>query len=99
MQLAWAPAAREDLRAIRAYIAQHDPNAARRVSDRIRRTARRLLAMPRSGPPGTLPHTRQIVVTGTPYLMPYRILPNTIVILRVLHGRQNWPDAGPDTAP
>jgi toxin ParE1/3/4 len=55
--------------------------------------------MPRSGPPGTLPDTRQIVVTGTPYLIPYRLGSDTLVILRVLHGRQNWPDAGPDTAP
>ncbi len=94
MQLVWTPAARQDLRGIRACIAQHDPNAARPVGDRIRRTATRLLATPRSGPPGALPGTRQIVVTGTPYLMIYRILPDRVVIFRVLHGRQLWPHPG-----
>jgi toxin ParE1/3/4 len=94
MQLVWTPAAREDLRGIRAYVAQHDPGAAKRVGVRVRRTARRLLAMPRSGPPGPLPGTRQIVVTGTPYLMPYRIEADRVVVLRVLHGRRLWPSTG-----
>ena len=95
MSLLWLPAARNDLRHIRAYIAQHDPKAAKRVADRIRRTAKQLLAMPRSGPPGSTPGTRRIAVTGTPYLMPYRLEANRIVILRVLHGRQRWPVTAP----
>lgn len=30
-------------------------------------------------------------VTGTPYLLPYTVVGNKIIILRVLHGAQQWP--------
>ena len=32
------------------------------------------------------------VVTGTPYILPYRVRAETIEILRVLHGAQQWPE-------
>jgi toxin ParE1/3/4 len=33
-----------------------------------------------------------LVVNRTPYVVPYRLRGATIEILRVLHGRQRWPD-------
>lgn len=36
--------------------------------------------------------TRELVITGTPYLVPYRVVGDVIVILRVLHGARQWPD-------
>jgi toxin ParE1/3/4 len=35
------------------------------------------------------------VVTGTPFLVPYRIVGNTLQILRVYHVARQWPDAFP----
>lgn len=60
----------------------------------IRHTANRLIRLPHIGRPGRWPGTREIVVRGTRYLMPYRIMPDAIEILRVLHGRQRWPQDG-----
>lgn len=95
MRIIWSAPSLADIDSIHAYIAQHDPPAAERVFKVIGETAERLLVFPRSGPPGRIPGTRQIVVPGTPYLMPYLVEPDRIVILRVLHGRQDWPDTGP----
>jgi len=92
MPLVWSLSARQDLVHIRTYIARHDPCAAKYVADRIRKTARRLVSHPQSGPPAEAIGTRRIVVPGTPYLMPYRIEAGRVVILRVLHGRQSWAD-------
>ena len=43
------------------------------------------------GRPGRLIATRELIVTGTPYLLPYTVVGEEIVILRVLHGAQQWP--------
>jgi len=36
--------------------------------------------------------TRELVVSGTPYVLPYRIVGNTVHILRVFHSARRWPD-------
>jgi toxin ParE1/3/4 len=38
-----------------------------------------------------VPGTRELVVTGTPFIVVYRVEAATVVILRVLHGAQRWP--------
>lgn len=35
--------------------------------------------------------TRELVVLGTPYVVVYRIEAAAVVILRILHGAQQWP--------
>jgi toxin ParE1/3/4 len=36
--------------------------------------------------------TRELVVTGTPYIVPYRVQDGEIQILRVYHGARRWPE-------
>ena len=91
MGLAWQPLALADLRALRAYIARDDPGAARRVASRIRAAVERLADHPGAGRPGRVSGTRELVVAGTPYLVPYRVKGPAIEILRVYHGAQRWP--------
>ena len=38
-------------------------------------------------------NTRELVLSGTPYILPYRIVGDTIQILRVFHSARRWPDA------
>ena len=45
-----------------------------------------------SGRPGRVAGTRELVVTGTPYVAAYQVTRETVRILRVLHGAQQWPD-------
>ena len=91
MIIKWHRLARQDLRHLRAYIAGDNPKAAAQVAQRIRTTVERLADNPGLGRPGRLIDTRELMVTGTPYLVPYTVSDNDIVILRVLHGAQQWP--------
>ena len=92
MRIVWTPQARRDLDAAFDYIVQHDPTAARSLYRRIRERVRGLAQHPRSGRPGREPGTRELVIAGTPYLVPYRITEREVQILAVIHGARRWPD-------
>jgi len=93
MIIVWSPVAIDDLAALRAYIAEDNPAAAERIALRILYAIDELLAaQPRSGRPGRVPGTRELVVTRTPYIVPYRIRQNRIEVLRIYHGARRWPD-------
>lgn len=57
---------------------------------------RRLHDFPESGRPGRVAGTRELVITETPYVAAYHVSGETVRILRVLHGAQQWPDDLPD---
>ncbi len=88
----WSPEAIEDLSSLRTYIEQDDPKAARRVALRIVQNVELLLAEnPEMGRLGRVPGTRELVIPRTPFIVPYRIVMNTVQILRVYHGARRWP--------
>jgi toxin ParE1/3/4 len=91
MKVKWHRQARLDLRQVRAYIAEDNPKAAAQVAQRILQAIDRLSANPGIGRAGRVQDTRELVITGTPYLAPYTVVGDTVVILRVLHGAQRWP--------
>jgi addiction module RelE/StbE family toxin len=62
----------------------------------IRAQVNALRQFPESGRPGRVDGTRELVIDRTPYIVAYRILGDTVRVLRVLHGSQQWPDAIPD---
>jgi toxin ParE1/3/4 len=89
----WSPETIDDLAALRAYIEEDDPAAARRTALRIVHAIEVLLAAnPRIGRPGRVPGTRELVIPPTPFIVPYRVRSNTIQALRVFHGTRRWPD-------
>ena len=92
MKVRWLDEAVTDLKALRRYIAHHNPGAAAEVAQRIRESVRILTEYPAAGRPGRVPHTREFVVSGTPFILPYRVRGDTVEILRVLHAAQKWPD-------
>lgn len=92
MRIKWHRRARQDLRALRAYIAEDNPQATAQVAARILQVVARLPSHVGLGRPGRILGTRELVITGTPYLVPYRVVGDVIVILRVLHGARQWPD-------
>jgi toxin ParE1/3/4 len=77
---------------IRERIAEDDPQGAIRVILRIREAVGRLAMSPRLGRPGRVPGTRELIVSGTPYIVPYRVKEDVVQIITVLHGAQKWPD-------
>jgi toxin ParE1/3/4 len=44
------------------------------------------------GRPGRWPGTRELIIPGTPYIVPYRVKGPVVEILRVFHGARRWPD-------
>jgi len=92
MRVTWHRRARQDLRHIRAQIAAENPQAAQRVAQRILRAVALLAEQPGMGRVGRVSGTREFVITDTPYIAAYQIVEDTLVILRVLHGAQRWPE-------
>lgn len=92
MRLRWFAKALDDLVALRAYIAKDNPHAARETALRIIESTRLLADQPAIGRPGRVPGTRELIVAGAPYLIPYRVRGDTVEILRVLHAARRWPD-------
>jgi toxin ParE1/3/4 len=96
VKLVWSPSALDDRRAIYDYIDADDPRSAVLVDERIVAAVRRLVDYPESGRPGRVDGTRELVIARTPYIAPYRIVDDTVRILRVIHGARIWPDEIPD---
>lgn len=91
MKLVWLPRAVADLQHARAWIAEHDPQAARAVAQKFRTIVARLEAHPGMGRPTEIDDIRKVSVPGLPYLIPYRVRDGHIEILRVFHTAQDQP--------
>ncbi len=91
MRIRWLRAALRNLQQEAEYIAQEDPAAALRVVGRIGDAAHYLEDHPSMGRVGRVPGTRELVVSGTPYIIPYRVRGQDIEILRVFHAARKWP--------
>lgn len=91
MKLIWSPEARVDLREMVLYLADKNPYAARVLYERIRNVATELVRSPYMGRPGRVPGTHEFVISDTPYILPYQVLPDRIEILRVYHSARQWP--------
>jgi toxin ParE1/3/4 len=78
-----------DLDRIVDRIALDDPSALD-MWDEIERQVERLRDFPRSGRAGRIPETRELVVSGTPYIVVY-LVSDGVEFIRVLHGAQQWP--------
>jgi addiction module RelE/StbE family toxin len=91
MKISWSRRAAEHLAAIRKYIEEDNPEAAQRVALRIIECLRQLAGQPMMGRPGRVRGTRELVISGTPYVAPYRVKRGALEIIAVFHGRQKWP--------
>ncbi|RMC62535.1 type II toxin-antitoxin system RelE/ParE family toxin [Sinorhizobium meliloti] len=80
----------QDLDRIVDHIAKDNPSAALDMWDEIEHQVERLRDFPRSGRTGRMPETRELVVTGTPYIVIYMV-GDEVDLIRVLHGAQQWP--------
>ncbi|HZA50151.1 MAG TPA: type II toxin-antitoxin system RelE/ParE family toxin [Myxococcaceae bacterium] len=90
MELRWTSSALDDLDQALEYIAQDDPRAAGAMSDRILEAAEGLTTYPNLGRAGRLRGTRELVVTGTPFLLVYRVHLDEVQVLRMLHHARSW---------
>jgi toxin ParE1/3/4 len=89
--IVWSPRAIGHLAHLRSYIAHDNPKAANRVATALLDAVERLAELPNLGRPGRVAGTRERVVPGTPYVIPYRVRSDRIEVIAVFHGRQKWP--------
>jgi toxin ParE1/3/4 len=89
MRIIWSGTAIANLVDIRRDIEHDNPEAARRLAQRILTSVERLAQHPHLGHPGREPGTRELIVAGTPYIIPYRVHQGRLSILAVLHAAQD----------
>ena len=92
MKIIWSRRAIRHLTALRDYIARDSPESAARVASRILESVELLATQPAMGRPGRIAGTRELVVLGTPYIIPYRARRGGLEIAAVFHGRRKWPE-------
>lgn len=93
MRIKWLRKALENLDNEAEYIAREDPEAARLVVRRILDAFNQLPDQPALGHPGRIHGTRELVVPGTRYIVPYRVRARLkrIEILRIFHTSRRLP--------
>jgi toxin ParE1/3/4 len=91
VRLRWTRAANRDLDSIEEYIAADNPGAAIDTILQILRHVAMLGQHPGMGRPGRVKGTRELVIAGLPYVVPYLHEGDTLTVLRVLHGAMKWP--------
>jgi toxin ParE1/3/4 len=60
--------------------------------DRIDRAINSLLAHPRIGRPGRVAGSRELIVSGTPYIVACRLRGRVVELLGIIHAARRWPD-------
>ncbi|OGR87845.1 MAG: hypothetical protein A3A86_00375 [Elusimicrobia bacterium RIFCSPLOWO2_01_FULL_60_11] len=93
MKIAWTRLALEGLEHARMFIAAERPSAAVHVIERIKKAVHSVSRYPENGRSGRVAGTRELIVSGTPFIVPYRIRHNRVEIIAVIHGARRWPDA------
>lgn len=92
MRLIWSPRARDDLRHIGQYVAEFNMIAALALVRRLRQSAKVLADHPHIGRPGRAEDTRELPVSATSYILPYRVRDGRVEILAAIHASRQWPD-------
>jgi toxin ParE1/3/4 len=92
MRVRWTTPARKQFIAAHEYIAEENRAAASRAADQIWESTQMLARHPMAGKEGRVAGTRELVISGTPFVVAYRIEKNEVRILAVLHAAREWPE-------
>ncbi len=90
MQVRWTQPAANDLAEITRYIRKDNPTAARSVAKTLFDAANNLDRMPDRGRMGRISGTRELMVTGLPYIIVYEVGKEVVRILHIVHGARDW---------
>jgi addiction module RelE/StbE family toxin len=89
VRVRWLRRALKNLDEEAEYIARDDPEAAARTVERIAASVERLASYPALGRPRRVAGTRELVIAGTAFVVPYRVRGETVEILRIFHAARN----------
>jgi addiction module RelE/StbE family toxin len=91
MRLRWTLAAADDLQDIANYLFEKTPENAARLIREIYGAPSILKSFPNRGRVGKKPGTRELVMPSLPYVIVYQVRDETVNMVRILHGSQQWP--------
>lgn len=91
MRIKWLRSALLDLDEIEAYIAEDRSVVAVDVVVKIIKTVALLEEQQGIGRAGRVPGTKELIVPGLPYIVPYRVKDEVVQVLRVYHTSRKWP--------
>lgn len=93
MEIKWLHTVLQNLDSHANHIASENPAAAQMVVQRIHSAVSLLAKNPAMGHPGRIDGTRELVIPGTRFIVPYRVMPrmNRVEILRVFHSSRKLP--------
>ena len=91
MRLRWTRRAEGDLAGQCDHVARDDPALAAALLDRVLTAVEGLAEFPFRGRPGRVEGTRELVLPGLPWLAVYAVEGTDVLVLRFLHGAQDWP--------
>jgi toxin ParE1/3/4 len=80
-----------DLERIAHYLFEHTPERAERFVRVLYEAPAALLMFPNRGRLGKKEGTRELVMSPLPYIVVYTLRGDTIFVVRILHGAQQWP--------
>jgi toxin ParE1/3/4 len=91
MNIVWSRRAIRHFIHLREHIERDSRQNAVLVATRILRAVELLESHAEIGRPGRILGTRELVVTDTPYIIPYRVRRGRLELIGIFHGRQKWP--------
>jgi len=91
MRVKWSRKALLNLDNAVEYIAADNSAAVADVAQRIWDASQMLAKQPGMGRPGRVTGTRELVISGLPYILPYVEKGGAVIILRVMHTSMKWP--------
>jgi plasmid stabilization system protein ParE len=91
-RIRWTRRAHRRLAVIGSDIGMVSPAAAGRVLDRIVQAVENLREHPARGRVGRIDGKRELVFADIPYIVAYRVTPDTVDVLTILHTSRQWPD-------
>ena len=92
MRVRWLRTSLRNLDEEASFFAVDDSVAARLVVERLLEAVAQLAEQPGLGRPGRVHGTRELVVSKTRYIVPYRVRGDTVEILRVFHTSRRLPE-------
>jgi toxin ParE1/3/4 len=95
MPVIWTGPARAQLADLHSYLSESSILAADSQAAILVNAADGLTGFPGMGRMGRRRGTRELVVSGTPYIVVYRIRESSVRILAVVHGARRWPRSFP----
>ncbi|MCI5223548.1 MAG: type II toxin-antitoxin system RelE/ParE family toxin [Candidatus Electrothrix sp. AR4] len=93
MRIRWTNKALDNLDAAVEFIAADNPGAAQKVAQTIQQSVQLLAEQPGIGRPGRVAGTRELVISGLPYIIPYIEQDGSVIILRIMHASMKWPES------